>query len=456
MAFEDLPTASQMETMASKIPQPHFMTYKSNIPSFVDKLPPEILLSVFLIIAAISPCTPKTEQRDTLWDIPLVCARWRRVSKEVAVLWSHIDVNFESESTLHTSIKRNSHYLAHLPENIPLYLHITSGAEVPIKTIEAAYRSLGAHMRRVCSLVAHGFAPSFLDLGLSECTAPLWKSGVLVELILHGPRLTRDAHIPTLESWWGVTRLKGLQKLELHDFEGGFSPHVEVALLLLYESPTLHTLCLVRVAFHSYGHKTRARVRLPNLRVLKIIHHWDDDGLPLILSRLLIDSQELNVELRTGFEDSPIMKSFRRLLKRSNVVCLSLQLSKPVNFKWYSQYLSRVPHLRTLRLDFDFSCATFYGLEGVLKKYSKLHLPHLETIYLVHGGMEIWSLKLAAKLVLCLKAPNLVFRSCWFPGVFEPLNENYINAPHADPRYKSMPDGMKEWLDEQFEDPVAI
>ncbi|KAG8695340.1 hypothetical protein FRC09_009216 [Ceratobasidium sp. 395] len=311
----------------------------------INRLPPEILGRIFSIAVASSPCAPEHGKRDSLLDILLVCTRWCQLATSNRSLWSHIDIN--SGRAGHFGLHRVRLWLER-SQGAPIHIHVTGDTfQADEPAIQHLVSILQPHAMFTSSLVLSerhaGLIRSLLALYLNQS-----GSGTLNTLVV-ADRWSRNITFP-----WPTYPMRALVVLELRSIQGLGCPVLEELVAMLSDCPKLHTLRLVDLrTFTARSEQllNQGFIILPCLKLLQI-EIPGGQALAELLAVIQPGELELDVRLSIGpIDGGPVLRNAQSLLRRSNVVSLTLADFRSPNIDHFQSFFSSMPYLRGLRIN---------------------------------------------------------------------------------------------------------
>ncbi|KAG9119481.1 hypothetical protein FRC07_005482 [Ceratobasidium sp. 392] len=390
----------------------------------INKLPSEILGRIFSILVASSPCHPSKDQRDTLLDILLVCARWHQVAMNNQVLWSHIDIA-SSSWTASSGFNRTQ-----------LWLDRSRGASTHIHLSKSYLWTLEDTIPNIISIL-QPYATLTSSLVISDGSGDLVRALLALYFNNHEPSSLRTLALSNV--WmpyhdltfpWPTYPLQSLAALELCDLQKFAIPALDEIVTMLSNCPRLHTLrlvCIRHLRIRTDQPQSHGVIFLPNLKLLELKSVLGE-GLPALLKMLRPGESELDVRLGIGaIGEHPVSFGMQSLLARSNVVSLNVSNIRVESEAQLRTFFSCVPHLRALQISILSSSVDILPILKILTSDNAAVLPGLQS--LCFSGKEICLevMNQIKNLVSGRRLRNLVFLSCEFLASYDehlPITEN--------------------------------
>ncbi|KAG8775150.1 hypothetical protein FRC12_001650 [Ceratobasidium sp. 428] len=378
----------------------------------INKLPSEILVRIFSITVASSPCVPSKGQRDALLDIPLVCARWNQVATNHRSLWSHIDIDSSRKSSGPLRLNRARLWLER-SHGVPIHIHSTKDDfRADEDTIQRLISVLQPYAMFTSSLVISGrhtcLARPLLELCLNQ------SNSSTLSTIIVDRNFNQDFTFS-----WPTYPLPMLESLELWNIPRS-GCHLEDLLAILSDCPRLHTLRLIHLRnfiARSDQLPSQGAIHLPHLKLLELVLAWEQ-GLTGLMTAIQPGELELDVRLNIGpIEEGPVLRSARSLLGRSNVVSLTLSgilsdADSPSVYHIQSLFFA-IPHLRALRVSSTLQDANVL-LSALANDVVAQSLSNLQSLCIAGGEVDSPLLNSIISFVEARPLRNLFFWSCRF------------------------------------------
>ncbi|KAG8781544.1 hypothetical protein FRC12_021784 [Ceratobasidium sp. 428] len=374
----------------------------------INKLPTEVLGRIFAIIAGSTPCYLENSGRDTLLDIPRVCARWYQVATSTRSLCSHIDI-YNPPHDADTNLVRLRLERSH---GVPLHIHLGSDYPAMGNMISKIVPILQPYKASTSSLLISGmdssdaralFALYFGDSG-PEALSALTVCNV------------RDSGVSLP---WPTYPTPGLTSLELHEL-GSASPALDDLANLLSGSPCLHTLRLSQLRnfrAHLGDQQDYRTISLPHLKLFEFAAPGTSIFAPLLT---MIHPGKLELHVRLGIPiigEGLVPRAARLLLTRSNVVSLALSRINSRFAPDIRSFFLCVPSLRALRVNcLEHNVEPF--LAPLADDNTLQSLPSLELLCLSNGEINSRLMNQIKSMVEAGRLHSLIFWSCRFPAAF--------------------------------------
>ncbi|KAG8737327.1 hypothetical protein FRC10_008304 [Ceratobasidium sp. 414] len=419
----------------------------------IGNLPPEILTRIFSIAVSSTPCFPAPGHRNSLLDIPSVCARWRHIAINARSLWSHIDVRVSPSADACAPSLDLFRVFADRCCGMPIHLHLLDDRSIVEKgpTTELI-STLQPYAASLSSLIILGKETDTLAQDIFTLCTSSGRSDSVKYLVISENVWSHGYHIILLPA----DLFRGLTHLQL---EGPRKSRIFLGRLVttLSNCPTLHALIL-RNFWVILDQQADIHIPLLHLRLLRIQKIFGE-GARVFLSMLHPGTLELDLTLdfisREVHQFTPCVRSF---LARSNVVSLTVGT-------WnmeFGAYISSAPRLRTIIFNAR-ACNGSEILEALLHG-SVAQLPNLRGLCFIDNEMYADDMDRVKRLVQSKQLHTLGFFSCHFPPHFgeqlqnEDDGEDNIGGDRNRFRsnYREMPKDMREWLSERVRRVIVI
>ncbi|QRV97053.1 isoamyl alcohol oxidase [Ceratobasidium sp. AG-Ba] len=372
--------------------------------TFINSLPSEILSRIFSN-AACSCASPRRTFGDARPPLssPLtlsaVCKSWRHVALQDRLLWSHIDVSFDTKeryirfpspqpwlerssgSSLHLSVEQYRQPQNDYSEEDNEDIDRMFGQTAPPLTlmVKRLRQFIIPLMPQVSSLVlmvtwpnkyilnllvnywksrgTHGHAKTLQIYANPELSHLYIQSSVISDFF--GSLSTLHLHNTTVR--WPESAFSGLTELDIEMGEGHWAlNNVELASLLA-GCPKLERLSLCDLQVKLLSEARVVPASLQNLKVLRIGHN--SDGLMLGSMFAVIKPGPNPLHLRVSvshMEDhtKAVLTALRSFIQRANVATLHVRTQHTNGFRvpYFASQISPLPHVRTLVLDSLYFC----------------------------------------------------------------------------------------------------
>ncbi|KAG8723312.1 hypothetical protein FRC09_003812 [Ceratobasidium sp. 395] len=377
----------------------------------INKLPSEILVRIFSITVASSPCVPSKGQRDSLLDIPLVCTRWNQVATNNRSLWSHIDVDSGINGNGPLRLNRTRLWLKR-SHGAPIHIHSTRDNVRLAEYAQPLISVLQPYAMFTSSLVIAGMhtdlARPLLELCLDQSNSDTLRT--LIVARNYNSNFTFS---------WPTHPLRALESLELGNILRS-GCHLEDLLAMLSDCLKLHTLRLVSLGnftARSDQPPSQGAIHLPNLKLLEVVLPRER-ALAGLLTAIQPGELELDVRLSIGpLEEGSVLRSAQSLLSRSNVVSLTLSGIDSPSLYHVQSLFSNIPYLRALRVSSTNRDADTL-LSALSNDVAAQSLLNLQSVCILGEEVDSPLLSRIMSFVEAIPVRNLFFSSCRFPSSY--------------------------------------
>ncbi|KEP49578.1 putative isoamyl alcohol oxidase, partial [Rhizoctonia solani 123E] len=391
----------------------------------INTLPLEILSRVFRLSAFHSShahyntSTPNPYDQDDRKDLLVlthICTHWREILLSTQTFWSRFEINTKEDPEL--AGQRARAYLDRASD-APLSFYLDEHPEHELDSVVdyPALKHFGAQFDRLARLALMGHRrpriaeeimmlwmkngkPGTLHTLMIRMDTEYWFERVInlgdfsltseqIESFL-GP--IRVLYLNGLRFHWDSSVYRNLVVLRMGSFREEYFPQIDQLLAILSACPQLHTLQLFKMNILPSDLVGYEPVHLVELEYLSLTH-LAPESYSLLLPSIFSGSKDLTFRVSSLQMDEVLVHdSIRSFLTRTNVTRVHIQ--QCINDYSYdiSVYLSSLPHLQILVLDF----CTFSGercLAGLTRfdESKGAHIPlcpHLHTVYLLDGSFS--------------------------------------------------------------------
>ncbi|KAF8606165.1 hypothetical protein BDV93DRAFT_362371 [Ceratobasidium sp. AG-I] len=362
----------------------------------IDRLPPELLSRIFLILVQASRYAASIGDKSyNKIDYPLrlssVCVRWRQVAISTHLLWSSLDLAHSSNGLRELKYLNLCHERS---ANVPLSLRL-EGERCGKDINEDIFNLLGLCATHLYSIAVAYISPNFAKEVLSLLLAR-GAAGQVRRLALDAnegdnliladtslPRGTLDKFLAPLHSLylenvsfdWNTICCRNLVELHLDRLDTNTSPSSSQLVSFLNANPTIRELYVGELELFTYE-SNLPPIKLPELQILKL------DTYPKFaewfLALLSPGSQGITLQIYayiTDLDEDRLSNAFRLFFQRSRIATLRIPGERFIPF---SSIVSYLPHLEILRI---YTPAYGYDLSGFSTQTELL--PKLHTVELV-------------------------------------------------------------------------
>lgn len=417
----------------------------------INKLPLEILLRIlrFSVLEHLSQphvfyLYPDIQRKmcKTLFNITHVCTRWRLAVVMTTSFWSDIYLKYDDPTSFVKTCNRARVTLERAHEQ-PLEINFYGGNINSRSDISKITTRLRPHLKWLEVLRLLGFRNHNALLDLISFWLTHGKPGSVHSLLIWSVRSLTSIRpinitfpqqhinsflIPIRKLClngvyfdWDSLAYQNLVVLQLSDLKGQLSPTLPEILTILSSCPELHTLQLQKMHLAPSEPALLQPVVLPELKYIDFLG-LAAESLDALLPMIVAPSQELSAKIDLHPSASSTNSSVRLLLTRSQVT--RLYISDPANADGIAEYLSAVPNLTTLILDFNsrpgdaILTAITQSSESTTQRTSRC--PKLHTMYLINGSLQNETVQDIVGVHSSLK--KLRFMSCFL----EPFDEELL------------------------------
>ncbi|KAG8726071.1 hypothetical protein FRC12_023736 [Ceratobasidium sp. 428] len=212
--------------------------------------------------------------------------------------------------------------------------------------------------------------------------------------------------------------MRALVVLELRSIQGLGCPVLEELVAMLSDCPKLHTLRLVDLrTFTARSEQllNQGFIILPCLKLLQI-EIPGGQALAELLAVIQPGELELDVRLSIGpIDGGPVLRNAQSLLRRSNVVSLTLADFRSPNIDHFQSFFSSMPYLRGLRIN---STGAGSLLSALANEAVAESLSNLQSLCISDGEVDSPLLNRIIAFVEVRPLHSLFFWSCRFPSFY--------------------------------------
>ncbi|KAF8606164.1 hypothetical protein BDV93DRAFT_542911 [Ceratobasidium sp. AG-I] len=340
--------------------------------ALIDRLPPEILSRIFLILVRASRYA--TSIRDGGYaeinhplQISRVCIRWRQVAISTPMLWSFLDFPYSSDDSrklqylnlcyersgnARLSLRLGKHEAERYDEYVDEELACLLGlCATRLDSLAIAYLNPEFAKETLSLLLARGAAGRIRKLAL--------HADVAEDLILADSSLPQDTldkflgslhhlYLGCVSFCWDTMCCRNLMELQLHSLDTNASPSSSQLVSFLNANPMLRKLHIGELGLCT-DRPCLLPIKLPELENLEL-----DAGVEFtqwFLTLLTPGARDITLQIYsyiTKVAEAQLSDALRQFFQRSRIVTLRVPTIRFVPFSSIAAYL---PHLETLGIE---------------------------------------------------------------------------------------------------------